>query len=122
MFHFYSIFDHLFCLILYYYFISFITIVYWYICILYRTICIYKFYITISSFLFLLFIVAFLFYIRSFVFTEFTLLFYRSVFVYIVHGVCFYNQSPVHFYLFYAVKPFVLYNLFIYFVTSDFIG
>ena len=96
MFYFYSIFDHLYCSLLYYYFISFITIVYWYICILYWTICVYKFYITISSFLFLLYIVAFLFYIRPFVFTEFTLLFYP--FSFLLYTVNVYIQSLVQFY------------------------
>ena len=119
MFHFCSIFDHLYCSILYYYFISFITIVYWYICILYRTICIYKFYITISSF-FISIVYCCIFILYS------TICIYRvyitilSVFVSIVHGVCLYSISGP--FLFYALKPFILCNLFISFVTSDFIG
>ena len=90
MFHFYSIFDHLYCSILYYYFIFFITIVYWYICILYRTIRIYKFYITISSF-FISIVYCCIFILYS------TICIYRvyitilSVFVSIVHGVCLYS-------------------------------
>ena len=43
-----------------------------------------------------------------------------SVFVSIVHGVCLYSISGP--FLFYALKPFILCTLFIYFVTSDFIG
>ena len=119
MFHFYSIFDHLYCSILYYYFIFFITIVYWYICILYRTICIYKFYIIISSF-FISIVYCCIFILYS------TICIYRiyitilSVFVSIVHGVCLYSiPGP---FLFYALKLFILCNLFIYFVTSDTIG
>ena len=119
MFHFFSIFDHLYCLILYYYFISFIPIVYWYICILYWTICIHKFYIPITSF-FISIVYCCIFYS---IFDHLYLRVYitiLSVFDSIAHGVCLYSiPGP---FLFYALKAFVLYKLFIYFVTSDFIG
>ena len=111
MFHFYSIFDHLYCLIFYYYFISFITIVYLYICILYRTICIYKFYITISSvFISIVYCCIFILYSTICIYRVYITI--LSVFVSIVHGVCLYSISCP--FLFYALKPFVLYNLFIY--------
>ena len=118
-FHFFSVFDHLYCSILYYYFISFITIVYWYICILYRTICIYKFYITISSFFIsIVYCCIFILYSTICIYRDYITI--LSVFVSIVHGVCLYSISGP--FLFYALKPFILCNLFIYFVTSDFIG
>ena len=105
MFHFYSIFDHLYCSILYYYFISFITIVYWYIYILYRNICIYKFYITISSFFIsIVYCCIFILYSPICIYRVYSTI--LSVFVSIVHGVCLYSISGP--FLFYALKPFVL--------------
>ena len=96
MFHFYSILDHLYCSILYYYFISFITIVYGIFVFYIGPFVFINFILLFDHFLFLLYIVAFLFYIRPFVFTEFTLLFYP--FSFILYMVYVYIQSLVHFY------------------------
>ena len=100
MFHFYSIFDHLYCSILYYYFISFITIVYWYICILYRTFVVINFILLFHLF-FISIVYCCIFILYS------TICIYRvyitilSVFVSIVHGVCLYSiPGP---FLFYAL-------------------
>ena len=92
MFHFCSIFDHLYCSILYYYFISFIGIIVIYI----GPFVFINFILLFHHFLFLLYIVAFLFYIRPFVITEFTLLFYP--FSFLLYTVYVYIQSLVHFY------------------------